>query len=182
MIRVLTVLILLTQPAVAAPLLGSTCQPQRLYTLARPHSLVITEVALTREYHSCPTVSDDVGRNIEFDVGDTIYAWFRIQGRADYVRAKGGATISVRAFRVDDLESGDPPDFSISNGKIDVLRASREARDFWKNGSFDWRFDANKTRFDVPGDYVLEIAYGGQKVCYIDGTCTLEFKVKERAP
>jgi hypothetical protein len=153
------------------------CTPQAIVTPHPRPGAVITDVALTRAYSDCPNARLDYRTPVTLRVGAVLYIWMRLQGDQGYLQTR---------------ESQLPISFSLARynesvfvshgvfGQQYISNSEAMAETVINDGLFDWRLDANKVRFDRPGEYLLTVQQGRSTICVIaaiSNGCSIRFIV-----
>lgn len=154
------------------------CAPNAVSRVAKGNALAVTEVAINKEFTACPAT--DIGRLFSFAAGERVYFWFRIEGTAQFAQtAHGRNDFGVRLHQVGG-SAENTRRLRLRRSRIDLTSIRQEAALPGNSGYFDWRLFADAGAFSVPGTYLLELTYGGKKICFRQGACALSFSVKRR--
>ena len=155
--------------------LEQECRGQDIKQIAQPGMLVISEAAITRTLADCPTVQDDIGTEFAAIPHQSVFLWFRVEGRRGFLDTiQRRDRFRLRVTRRDDVAEGSSP-LQIFDPYFNIPALRNEAEQY--GGYFDWRFRANIKAFYVPGEYRMQVTFGGKPVCFSGGNCELKFRV-----
>ncbi|NKQ85521.1 hypothetical protein [Rhizobium ruizarguesonis] len=160
----------------SAPAFSAKCQPNSVQGVASTGNLVVSEIALTKQFDACP--SSAAQQTIEVAAQQQIFVWLRLEGDERFAKsARASDEFSIRLHRVGTLREH-WTDLELNNTKLTIPAVREEAALPGNSGFFDWRIYADIKAYLVPGTYQMFVSYGRNRVCPAKGRCEIVFAVK----
>ncbi len=165
-------LFMLGSPVLA---LDEVCAPSEITGTSDVGMLIVAEFAITQNFSDCPTDRANLWPAFAAQEKQPIFFWLRLEGDVAFLdqlspEHRFEATLYRKRDYVENASYLDiDKDWIAQKSALDEALANGD--------HFDWRMYAKAKMYLVPGEYMLEMSFGGRPLCAVGQECAIRFEV-----